>query len=232
MARVAFDLLDHLVVEIVALVLQIAQLLSGSARSGAVCTLQRSILSVKVRFGLLVFLNRLLCIRLELRLVLFIYLRELIARRGRQVRWNCRRLQALHLRCNLLRDFVAALCKLGPRLLVNFLRLRGKLLLRLSAQLVEIRLERLLIALAARVDHGWVLRVDNTGTKRAQIATVELVDGAGKAYEINKGLLGYALAGRTGQWQVPLALDADVSGTVKVRATVNSLPAEAVATVE
>ena len=84
----------------------------------------------------------------------------------------------------------------------------------------------------ARGGNGWVLRVDNTGTKRAQIAAVELVDGAGKAYEINKGLLGYALAGRTGQWQVPLAPDANVNGTVKVRATVNSLPAEAVATVE
>nr|WP_305954583.1 hypothetical protein [Caballeronia sordidicola] len=76
------------------------------------------------------------------------------------------------------------------------------------------------------------MRVDNTGTKRAQIAAVELVDGAGKAYEINKGLLGYALAGRTGQWQVPLALDADLGGTVKVRAAINSLPVDAVVIVD
>jgi len=84
----------------------------------------------------------------------------------------------------------------------------------------------------ARDDHGWVLRVENTGTKRAQIAAVQLVNGAGKAYEINKGLLGYALAGRTGQWQMPLAPDADLGGAVKVRAAVNSLPAQAVVTVD
>lgn len=84
----------------------------------------------------------------------------------------------------------------------------------------------------AREDHGWVLRVDNTGTKRAQIAAVQLVNGAGKAYEINKGLLGYALAGRTGQWQTSLAPDDDLGGTVKVRAAVNSLPVEAVVIVE
>jgi fimbrial chaperone protein len=84
----------------------------------------------------------------------------------------------------------------------------------------------------ARDDHGWVLRVDNTGTKRAQIAAVQLVNGAGKAYEVNKGLLGYALAGRTGQWHTPLAPDADLGGTVKVRAAVNSLPVEAVVIVE
>lgn len=83
----------------------------------------------------------------------------------------------------------------------------------------------------ARDGHGWVLRVDNSGAKRAQIAAVQLVNGAGKVYEINKGLLGYALAGRARQWPVSLPPDADFGGTVKVRAAVNSLPAEAVVTV-
>lgn len=78
---------------------------------------------------------------------------------------------------------------------------------------------------------GWVLRVDNTGQRRAQIAAVQLVDSAGKVYEINKGLLGYALAGRTHQWTVTLPADANMSGAVKVRAAVNSLPAEATVTV-
>jgi len=84
----------------------------------------------------------------------------------------------------------------------------------------------------ARDDRGWVLHVDNAGAKRAQIAAVQLVNGAGKVYEINKGLLGYALAERAGQWRVPLALDADLGGTVKARAAVNSLPVEAVVTLE
>jgi fimbrial chaperone protein len=82
-----------------------------------------------------------------------------------------------------------------------------------------------------RDGEGWVLRVDNHGQRRAQIAAVQLVDSAGKVYEINKGLLGYALAGRTRQWTVPLPADADMRGSVKVRAAVNSLPAEAAVTV-
>jgi fimbrial chaperone protein len=82
-----------------------------------------------------------------------------------------------------------------------------------------------------RDGQGWVLRVDNTGQRRAQIAAVQLVDSTGKVYEINKGLLGYALAGRTRQWTVPLPADANMSGSVTVRAAINSLPAEAVVTV-
>jgi fimbrial chaperone protein len=82
-----------------------------------------------------------------------------------------------------------------------------------------------------RDGEGWVLRVDNTGQRRAQIAAVQLVDSTGKVYEINKGLLGYALAGRTRQWTVPLPANANMSGSVKVRAAINSLPAEAVVTV-
>ncbi|WP_158938009.1 molecular chaperone [Burkholderia sp. S171] len=82
-----------------------------------------------------------------------------------------------------------------------------------------------------RDGQGWDLRVDNAGQRRAQIAAVQLVDSAGKVHEINKGLLGYALAGRMRQWPIRLPADADMSGAVKVRAAVNSLPAEAVVTV-
>lgn len=83
-----------------------------------------------------------------------------------------------------------------------------------------------------RTAQGWVMRVVNTGTRRAQIAAVQLVSGTGNAYVINKGLLGYALAGRAGQWQVPLSPNVDLGGVVRVRASVNSLPVEAVVTVE
>lgn len=78
---------------------------------------------------------------------------------------------------------------------------------------------------------GWVLRVDNAGTRRAQIASVQVVDSAGKIHEISKGLLGYALAGRARQWQVSLPADAILRGEVKVRAAVNAMPLEAMATV-
>lgn len=80
--------------------------------------------------------------------------------------------------------------------------------------------------------NGWLLQVANSGPKRAQIAAVQIVNGTGRAYEINKGLLGYALAGRGRQWQVPLPPDADLSAPVKIRASVNSLPAESAVSVE
>ncbi|CAN0624646.1 fimbrial chaperone protein [Burkholderia multivorans] len=79
---------------------------------------------------------------------------------------------------------------------------------------------------------GWTLNVENAGTRRAQIAAVRLVNAAGKAYVVNPGLLGYALAGRSGQWTVALPPDVEMNGAVKVRATVNSVPLEAVVTVD
>jgi fimbrial chaperone protein len=72
----------------------------------------------------------------------------------------------------------------------------------------------------------WTLRVDNSGSRRAQIAAVQVFDGTGHAHEINTGLLGYALAGRSRQWPVTLPPDLAMSGTMKVRAQVNALPAE------
>jgi fimbrial chaperone protein len=79
----------------------------------------------------------------------------------------------------------------------------------------------------SRGTQSWMLRVDNTGRKRAQIAAVQLIDNAGNAYPINKGLLGYALAGRERHWPVALPDNVAQNGPLKVRASVNSLPAEA-----
>ncbi|WP_278648722.1 fimbrial biogenesis chaperone [Burkholderia lata] len=79
---------------------------------------------------------------------------------------------------------------------------------------------------------GWVLRVRNGGARRAQLASVELVTGDGHAYPLTHGLLGYALAGRTGQWSVPLPAGVTLGGKVTVRAAVNSQPASAVVAVE
>jgi len=79
---------------------------------------------------------------------------------------------------------------------------------------------------------GWILSVNNTGAKHAQIARVRVVSQAGKVYDINPGLLGYALAERTRQWQVPIPLDADLSGKVTVQASVNSEPIVATVTMD
>jgi fimbrial chaperone protein len=76
-------------------------------------------------------------------------------------------------------------------------------------------------------DAGWTLAVDNAGQRRAQIASVQIVDGAGKAVDINKGLLGYALAGSGRQWQLPPSVAAGLNGPLKIRAAVNAVPTEA-----
>ncbi|OAJ52019.1 pilus assembly protein PapD [Paraburkholderia ginsengiterrae] len=84
----------------------------------------------------------------------------------------------------------------------------------------------------ARGAQSWMLRVDNAGGKRAQIAAVQLIDVTGNAYPINKGLLGYALAGRERHWPVTLPENVGRNGPLKVRAAVNSLPTEATVNVE
>ncbi|WP_240160998.1 molecular chaperone [Burkholderia sp. Ax-1719] len=76
-------------------------------------------------------------------------------------------------------------------------------------------------------DAGWTLEVANTGGRRAQIAGVEIVDGAGHAFPINRGLLGYALAGSIRQFQLALPQSADLNGTLKIRAAVNAQQTEA-----
>ncbi|WP_144108448.1 molecular chaperone [Paraburkholderia sp. BCC1886] len=83
-----------------------------------------------------------------------------------------------------------------------------------------------------RGPQGWLLRVDNSGRKRAQIAAVQLLDRAGNSYPVNKGLLGYALAGRTRNWPITLPDNVARSGALKLRAAINSLPAEATVNVE
>lgn len=79
----------------------------------------------------------------------------------------------------------------------------------------------------------WILRVDNAGQRHARISAVQLVSASGQVIEVNRGLLGYALAGRGRQWHVRLGTgaktksgDAQLSGLFKIRATVNSMMTE------
>jgi fimbrial chaperone protein len=78
----------------------------------------------------------------------------------------------------------------------------------------------------------WFVRVENTGTRRAQVAAAELVDGSAKPYVVTKGLLGYVLAGRGRQWPVTLPATAGLQGGVKARALVNSRSMEAAVDVQ
>lgn len=76
----------------------------------------------------------------------------------------------------------------------------------------------------ARRGGAWMLELKNSGSLYAQVGAAVLVDGAGKEIELSKGLLGYALAGRTRAWRLPLAPTAAFAGAVSVRANVNARP--------
>ena len=82
-----------------------------------------------------------------------------------------------------------------------------------------------------RKNDAWVLRVQNTGTRHAQVGAASLVDAAGKETELSKGLLGYALAGREREWRLPFAPAARVAAPLTVRANVNARATSAAASV-
>ncbi|QAU25327.1 molecular chaperone [Dyella sp. M7H15-1] len=83
------------------------------------------------------------------------------------------------------------------------------------------------LAWHARQDaEGWWLRVTNSGRRRARISMVQLMAGDGKTYLVEKGLLGYALAGRTMQWRLNLDSHGALKAPVDIRAYVNALSVE------
>ncbi len=71
---------------------------------------------------------------------------------------------------------------------------------------------------------NWALRVDNSGTHRAQLSDVALVID-GKSRSLRDGLLGYVLGGSARQW--PLPFQPATRGAVSVKARVNSVPVQA-----
>ena len=82
-----------------------------------------------------------------------------------------------------------------------------------------------------RAGTQWQLRVSNTGHRRAQLAAVQVIGADGVAHEINRGLLGYVLAGRTRQWTIALDEDIAAHGPLKLRANLNAQPIETVLSV-
>lgn len=84
-------------------------------------------------------------------------------------------------------------------------------------------------ALTWRARHdadGWWLSVTNAGQRRARISAAQLVTADGKTYTVEKGLLGYALAGRSMQWRVNLDSHSALKEPVAIHANVNALPIE------
>jgi fimbrial chaperone protein len=81
-------------------------------------------------------------------------------------------------------------------------------------------------AVYKKEDH-WMLRVRNSGTQRAQIGALVLSNAAGKQFDIAPGLFGYVLAGNVREWRLPTPGEADLSGTLGVKANINARPVSA-----
>lgn len=74
----------------------------------------------------------------------------------------------------------------------------------------------------AQVNGETVLRAANGGALHAQVGATRLRDGSGREVELSKGLLGYALAGRTREWKLPQDKAAGLKGGLTVITTVNA----------
>jgi fimbrial chaperone protein len=76
-------------------------------------------------------------------------------------------------------------------------------------------------------DGAWFLRVSNSGTLHAQIGATTLETADGKQFELSKGLLGYALAGRQREWRLGIAPAAPLAGALTIRSNINTRPGTA-----
>ena len=63
-----------------------------------------------------------------------------------------------------------------------------------------------------------MLSLSNTGTRYAQVASLQVLDSGGKPVAEVDGLVGYALAQRQRQWRIPPAAGA---GPVRIKALIN-----------
>jgi fimbrial chaperone protein len=73
-----------------------------------------------------------------------------------------------------------------------------------------------------RKNGDWTLRVQNAGTLHAQIGATSIRTASGKEYELSKGLLGYALPGKTREWRLSVDKAAALAGPLAIRASVNA----------
>jgi fimbrial chaperone protein len=73
-----------------------------------------------------------------------------------------------------------------------------------------------------RKNGDWTLRVQNTGTLHAQIGATSIGTADNKKYDLSKGLLGYALPGKTREWRLSVDKTADLVGPLTIHASVNA----------
>lgn len=74
---------------------------------------------------------------------------------------------------------------------------------------------------------AWFLRARNEGKLHAQIGATSVRTASGREIELGKGLLGYALPGRSREWR--LGADGAITGPLAIRTTVNAQALEAFA---
>lgn len=80
-------------------------------------------------------------------------------------------------------------------------------------------------------DGAWFLRVRNDGAMHAQLGATTLRTPTGKEIQLSKGLLGYALAGRSREWRVG-GDPGSIAAPLAIRTTVNGQPVDAAASQE
>lgn len=78
----------------------------------------------------------------------------------------------------------------------------------------------------------WVLRLENTGPTHLQVGALTLIDAMGVRLPVSEGLMGYALAERYREWQLPKSVVATLSPPVHVEALINGRPSTTVATTQ
>jgi len=77
---------------------------------------------------------------------------------------------------------------------------------------------------------AWHLRANNSGALHAQIGATSVRLGT-QTIELSKGLLGYALPGRTREWQLPAEVVKGMPAPLAIQAMVNARPQSASAAV-
>ena len=81
-----------------------------------------------------------------------------------------------------------------------------------------------------KLDAAWFLEARNDGALHAQVGATTLRGANGKEFVLGKGLLGYALPGRTRRWRLPDGATAlAAAGQVTVHTTVNAQAVQAAA---
>lgn len=91
---------------------------------------------------------------------------------------------------------------------------------RRAAEPAPVDLDALSIQLGPSTGEASLLRIGNPGRQRVRFSDLVWVDGEGKRTSVVPGLLGYALAGQSRQWNIPLPASLR-SGGGNLRARIN-----------